>query len=63
MGKKKKKKDEDYTLDDIKREYMEELEIMKAKNAQLDGMIRELKVYLNEIKKIRDGIEPNKILD
>lgn len=61
--KKKKNKSADVSIDDLIKEYRDAIEITKAKNAQLDGIIREVKLYLNEIKEIRDGIDPNKILD
>lgn len=61
--KKKKNKSADVSIDDLIKEYRDAIEITKAKNAQLDGIIREVKLYLNEIKEIRDGIDPYKILD
>ena len=63
MGKKKKEKKDKDDLDALAKEYNESLEMLKAKHEQLDGMIREVKIYLNEIKQIRDGIMPKKTLD
>lgn len=63
MGKKKKEKKSKDDLDELIKEYNESLEMLKAKHEQLDGMIREVKIYLNEIKEIRDGVTPKKTLD
>ena len=63
MGKKKKEKKDKDDLDALAKEYNESLEMLKAKHEQLDGMIREVKIYLNEIKQIRDGVMPQKTLD
>lgn len=66
MGKdkdKKKKKGKENKPDDIIREYNESLELLKAKHEQLDGLIREAKLFLQEIKEIRDGLVKNKELD
>ena len=66
MGKdkdKKKKKGKENKPDDIIREYNESLELLKAKHEQLDGLIREAKLFLQEIKEIRDGLVKDKELD
>lgn len=64
MGKKKKEKKDKDDLDTLAKEYNESLEMLKAKHEQLDGMIREVRLYLNEIKEIRDGIMPsNQLFD
>lgn len=66
MGKdkdKKKKKGKENKPDDIIREYNESLELLKAKHEQLDGLIREAKLFLQEIREIRDGLVKNKELD
>ena len=63
MGKKKKEKKDKDDLDALAKEYNESLEMLKAKHEQLDGMIREVKIYLNEIKQIRDDVMPKKTLD
>lgn len=60
---KKKKKNNDSDIDALKKEYEESLELLKAKHEQLNGAIREAKLYLNEIKEIRDGLAQNKFLD
>ncbi len=52
--KKKKKKDADTDIDALMKEWQDGVEMVKAKNEQLDGIIREVKVYLNEIKEMRD---------
>ncbi len=53
---KKKKKGKENKPDDIIREYNESLELLKAKHEQLDGLIREAKLFLQEVKEIRDGL-------
>lgn len=53
---KKKKKGKENKPDDIIREYNESLELLKAKHEQLDGLIREAKLFLREVKEIRDGL-------
>lgn len=62
MGKdkdKKKKKGKENKPDDIIREYNESLELLKAKHEQLDGLIREAKLFLQEIKDIRNELSKN----
>ena len=54
---KKKKKGKENKPDDIIREYNESLELLKAKHEQLDGLIREAKLFLREVKEIRDGLD------
>ena len=49
--KKKKKKPSDADIDALKTEYDEGLEMIKAKNEQLDGMIREVKIYMETLRK------------
>ena len=61
--KKKKKNKHGDTADEFMREYNESLELLKAKHEQLDGLIREAKLFLQEIKEIRDGLVKNKELD
>ena len=65
MGKdKKKKKNKDVNqADEFMKEYNESLELLKAKHEQLDGLIREAKLFLQEIKEIRDGLVKDKELD
>jgi len=66
MGKdkdKKKKKGKENKPDDIIREYNESLELLKAKHEQLDGLIREAKLFLQEIKDIRNELSKNIELD
>ena len=53
---KKKKKNKDIGQ-------VDELELLKAKHEQLDGLIREAKLFLQEIKEIRDGLVKDKELD
>lgn len=59
MGKKKKKKDilESSEVDTLKDEYEKELALLRAKNQQLDGLIQEARLFVQEIKEIRDGID------
>ena len=52
--KKKKKKEQTVDIDALYQEYTEGLEMIKAKNKQLDGMIQEVRLYLNEMKEMRD---------
>ncbi len=60
---KKKKKGKENKSDDIIREYNESLELLKAKHEQLDGLIREAKLFLQEIKDIRNELSKNTELD
>ncbi len=57
---KKKKNGKINKPDDIIKEYNESIELLKAKHEQLDGLIREAKLYLQEIKELRDGLAVNK---
>lgn len=61
--KKKKKNKNIGQVDELAKEYNESLELLKAKHEQLDGLIREAKLFLQEIKEIRDGLVKNKELD
>lgn len=66
MGKdkKKNKKKTDITVDELKKEYEDSLELLKAKHKQLDGMLQEVRLYINDIKKIKEGISlSNRLLD
>ena len=55
MGKdKKKKKKQGEQPDETMKEYNDSLELLKAKHAQLDGILREAQLYLNEAKEMRD---------
>lgn len=63
MGKKKKDKKKDVDVNEIKKEYEESLEMLKAKHEQLGGMIREIKIYLNELKELRDKMSPVKDIE
>lgn len=64
MGKNKKKKKDKNDLDGLIQEYTQMLEMTKAKNEQLDGLIREVRLYLSEIKEIRDGLsKKDRLLD
>lgn len=60
---KKKKKNKDINqADELMKKYNESLELLKAKHEQLDGLIREAKLFLQEIKEIRDALAKNKEL-
>ena len=61
MGKdkKKNKKKTDVTVDELKKEYEDSLELLKAKHKQLDGMLQEVRLYIDDIKKIKEGISLN----
>ena len=61
--KKKKKNKDTNQVDDVMKEYNDSLELLKAKHEQLDGLIREAKLFLQEIREIRDGLVKNKELD
>lgn len=62
--KKKKKNKDTGQADEFIKEYNESLELLKAKHEQLDGLIREAKLFLKEIKDIRDGLnKDNESLD
>lgn len=66
MGKdkKKNKKKTDITVDELKKEYEDSLELLKAKHKQLDGMLQEVRLYIDDIKKIKEGISlSNRLLD
>lgn len=66
MGKdkKKNKKKTDITVDELKKEYEDSLELLKAKHKQLDGMLQEVRLYIDDIKKIKEGIAlGNRLLD
>lgn len=58
--KKKKKKNDINQADEFMKEYNESLELLKAKHEQLDGLIREAKLFLQEIKEIRNGLVKDK---
>lgn len=53
MGKKKNK----ITAESIQAKHDKELALLKAKQKQLDGIIEEAKLFLEEIKTIRDGMK------
>lgn len=53
MGKKKNKT----TAESVQSKYEKELALLKAKHKQLDGLIEEAKLFLEEIKNIRDSIQ------
>ena len=61
MGKdKKKKKNKDVNqADEFMKEYNESLELLKAKHEQLDGLIREAKLFLQEIKNLKEELSKN----
>ena len=61
MGKDKKKKKKKYddTADEFMREYNESLELLKAKQEQLNGLIREASLLVDEIKNVRDALKIN----
>lgn len=66
MGKdkKKNKKKTDITVDELKKEYEDSLELLKAKHKQLDGMLQEVRLYIDDIKKMKEGISlNNRLLD
>ena len=66
MGKdkKKNKKKTDITVDELKKEYEDSLELLKAKHKQLDGMLQEVRLYIDDIKKMKEGIAlGNRLLD
>lgn len=54
--KQKKKRD----IDELQKDYETALEMLKAKQERLNGLIREAKLYLQEIKELRDGLAVNK---
>ncbi len=58
MGKdkKKNKKKTDVTVNELKKEYEDSLELLKAKHKQLDGMLREARLYIDELRELRDGM-------
>lgn len=57
MGKdKKKKKKQGEQPDETMKEYNDSLELLKAKHEQLDGILREAKLYLDEARKMRDEV-------
>lgn len=58
MGKdkKKNKKKTDITTDELKKEYEDSLELLKAKHKQLDGMLREVRLYIDELRELRENI-------
>ncbi len=58
MGKdkKKNKKKTDVTVNELKKEYEDSLELLKAKHKQLDGMLREARLYIDELKELRDNM-------
>ena len=53
MGKKKNKA----TAESMQAKYEKELTLLKAKQKQLNGIIEEAKLFLEEIKTIRDGMK------
>ena len=66
MGKdkKKNKKKADITVDELKKEYEDSIELLKAKHKQLDGMLQEVRLYIDDIKKMKEGIAlGNRLLD
>lgn len=55
MAKDKKKK-KDKGIEELQKDYEYALEMLKAKNDKLNGLIREANLYLSEIKEIRDNL-------
>ena len=55
--KKKKKKADNIEIDELVKEYNESLELLKAKHKQLDGILREVELYLGEVKQIKDDLQ------
>lgn len=53
---KKKKKDKDVSLDDLKKEYSDSIELLKAKHKQLDGALEEVRLYMEELRKIKEQL-------
>ena len=62
MAKDKKGKKANKNVDGLKKEYEDSLELLKAKHKQLDGMLREVEIYLNELKEslnsVRETMKP-----
>lgn len=54
--KKKKKKQEGDNIESLKEEYESLIEVTKAKNKQLDGMIQEVRTELGEIRKLKEQL-------
>lgn len=55
--KKKKKKKVINQADEFMKEYNESLELLKAKHEQLDGLIREARLYISELKELKEGLQ------
>ena len=55
--KKKKKKKVINQADEFMKEYNESLELLKAKHDQLDGLIREARLYISELKELKEGLQ------
>ena len=54
--KKKNKKQEGDNIESLKEEYESLIEVTKAKNKQLDGMIQEVRTELGEIRKLKEQL-------
>ena len=52
---KKKKKNKD--IDSIVKEYNDGIEMLKAKQKQLDGLIQEARLYISELKELKGGLQ------
>lgn len=68
MGKDKKKKkiekqNKNTKIDALEKEYNESLAMLEAKHKQYDGIIREARLYLEEVKKIRDALNGMSTVD
>ena len=55
--KKKKKKKDINQADEFMKEYNESLELLKAKHEQLDGLIREARLYIDELKEYKNKLQ------
>ena len=53
--KKNKKKNKD--IDSLVKEYNDGIEILKAKQKQLDGLIQEARLYISELKELKEGLQ------
>lgn len=58
---KEKKKKRQRDIEELQKDYETALEMLKAKQERLNGLIREAKLYLQEIKELRDGLAGNKM--
>lgn len=53
--KKNKKKNKD--IDSLVKEYNDGIEMLKAKQKQLDGLIQEARLYISELKELKEGLQ------